>query len=224
MDPTAGAPPPAVGVGTGSPYQVDGWSLGSTMMDMDSNTVEVDQGQQQAVPPLFPAGDLFTFQPDPEVDNLLNSLVSNLPAPPDPPITPLAPPPQPPQPPTPVRRRAPRARRGPRRIGTGTSSTSTATDTRTRRQRPYPSVTLPGFVATDDDETNQRNNQMQRRLDLLQEDQRQENEGRRIRNITHTNTVTTVYEQDPNGTPTVRRTSTQTGPGRRTRQSRSRSV
>ena len=222
MDPTAGAPPPAIGVGTGSPYQVDGWSLGSTMMDLDTNTVVVDQGQQQPLlPPLFPAGDLLTDTPAPEVQAMLDSLVSNIPAPPDPPITPLAPPLQPPPAPTPVRQRAPRARRGPRRIGAGTTSTTTATDTRTRRQRPYPSVTLPGFVATDDDETNQRNNRMQRRLDLLQEDQRQENEGRRIRNITHTNTVTTVYEQDPNGTPTVRRTSTQTGPGRRTRVSRS---
>ena len=43
--------------------------------------------------------------------------------------------------------------------------------------------------------------------------------GRRVRNITHTNTVTTVYEEDPNGTPLVRRTSTRNGPGRRSRNS-----
>ena len=100
------------------------------------------------------------------------------------------------------------------------STTSTATTTNTRRQRPYPSATLPGFAATEDDETNQRQSRMQRQLDLLQEDQRQANEGRRIRNITHTNTVTTVYEEGRDGTPTVRRTSTRNGPARRTRQSR----
>lgn len=104
-------------------------------------------------------------------------------------------------------------------MGVGTSST-TSTNTRTRRHAPYPSSTLPGFAATDDDETNQRQSRMQRQLDLLQEDQRQANEGRRIRNITHTNTVTTVYEEGRNGTPTVRRTSTRNGPGRRTRRSR----
>jgi len=43
--------------------------------------------------------------------------------------------------------------------------------------------------------------------------------GRRVRNIAHTNTVTTVYEEDPNGTPLVRRTSTRNGPGRRSRNS-----
>ena len=43
--------------------------------------------------------------------------------------------------------------------------------------------------------------------------------GQRVRNITHTNTVTTVYEEDPNGTPLVRRTSTRNGPGRRSRNS-----
>ena len=37
MDPTAGAPPPAVGVGTGSPYQMDGWSLGSSIVRSKCN-------------------------------------------------------------------------------------------------------------------------------------------------------------------------------------------
>ena len=46
-------------------------------------------------------------------------------------------------------------------------------------------------------------------------------QGRRIRNITHTNTITTVYEEPQGGQrPTVRRTSTRTGAGRRTRRSR----
>ena len=47
---------------------------------------------------------------------------------------------------------------------------------------------------------------MRRQLDLLAEDTRQQARNRRIRNITHTNTVTTVYE-DNGEPPTVRRTS-----------------
>ena len=47
---------------------------------------------------------------------------------------------------------------------------------------------------------------MRRQLDLLAEDARQQARNRRIRNITHTNTVTTVYE-DNGEPPTVRRTS-----------------
>ena len=197
MDPTAGAPV-AIGVGTGSPYQADGWSLGSSMMDMDTQTVVVDQGPQAPLPFTVPAGAMDSF----DVDDTLTSLLSN-----------FSPPPQQPPPPP-----APRRRQG---VGVGTSSTTTTNNTRTRRHRPYPSSTLPGFAATDDDETNQGQSRMQRQLDLLQEDQRQANEGRRIRNITHTNTVTTVYEEGRNGgTPTVRRTSTRNGPGRRTRRSR----
>ena len=213
MDPTAGAPPPAVGVGTGSPYQMDGWSLGSSMLDMDTQTVVMDQGLQTPAPPsIVPAGTLLSD--DLDADTLLQSLVSNLPEP-----TIIAPSvPSPPQ--TTVQPSSRRARRSRRGVGVGTSSTTTATKRRTRRHRPYPSATLPEFAATEDDETNQRQSRMQRQLDLLQEDQRQANEGRRIRNITHTNTVTTVYEEGRDGTPTVRRTSTRNGPGRRTRQSR----
>lgn len=213
MDPTAGAPPPAVGVGTGSPYQMDGWSLGSSMLDMDTQTVVMDQGLQTPAPPsIVPAGTLLSD--DLDADTLLQSLVSNLPEP----TIPAPSVPSPPQ--TTVQPSSRRARRSRRGVGVGTSSTTTATNSRTRRHRPYPSATLPGFAATEDDETNQRQSRMQRQLDLLQEDQRQANEGRRIRNITHTNTVTTVYEEGRDGTPTVRRTSTRNGPGRRTRQSR----
>ena len=55
--------------------------------------------------------------------------------------------------------------------------------------------------------TNRRNQEdMRRQMDLLAEDARQQARHRRIRNITHTNTVTTVYE-DNGEAPTVRRTS-----------------
>ena len=182
-------------MGTGSPYQADGWALGSTMMDMDTQTVVVDQGNPDPIPSTVPAGILDSF----DLNETLDSLMSNLPPPPPPPA------------PTSRRRQG---------AGVGTSSTTTTNNTHTRRHRPYPSNTLPGFAATEDDETNQRQSRMQRQLDLIQEDQRQANEGRRIRNITHTNTVTTVYEEGRNGTPTVRRTSTRNGPGRRTRRSR----
>ena len=59
------------------------------------------------------------------------------------------------------------------------------------------------------------------RFDQVADNVRREAAGRhrRVRNITHTNTITTVYEEDPNGAPTVRRTSTRSGPGRRNRQS-----
>ena len=42
-------------------------------------------------------------------------------------------------------------------------------------------------------------------MDLLAQDARHRTDGRRIRNISHTNAVTAVYEDG--GTPTVRRTS-----------------
>lgn len=204
MDPTAGAPT-AVGVGTGSPFRVDGWSLGSSMLDMDTHTVVMDQEAQTPSSFTVPAGTMDSF----DVDATLGSLMANFPSPPQPtPLTPAAP-------------SRPAVRRTRRRgVGVGTSSSTTATNTRTRRHRPFPSSTLPGFAATEDDETNQRQSRMERQLDLLQEDQRQANEGRRIRNITHTNTVTTVYEEGRDGTPTVRRTSTRNGPGRRSRRSR----
>ena len=62
---------------------------------------------------------------------------------------------------------------------------------------------------------------MHDRLDQLTQQVHQDAQGRRIRNITHTNTVTTVYEEPGGGQqPTVRRTSTRTGAGGRTRRSR----
>ena len=61
----------------------------------------------------------------------------------------------------------------------------------------------------DDDDDEDRRRGLRRRLDLLNEDAQQRARGRRIRNITHTNTVTTVYE-DGGGRPSVRRTSTRT--------------
>ena len=50
---------------------------------------------------------------------------------------------------------------------------------------------------------------LRQRLDLLNEDAQQRARGRSIRNVTHTNTVTTVYEEG-GGRPSVRRTSTRT--------------
>lgn len=214
MDPTAGAPPPAIGVGHGSPFQMDGWSLGSSMMDMDTQTVVVDQGNQPPPPTVVPAGSMLSTD-DVNVDSMINSLIANIPDA-DPP------PPPPPPPPTRPSRTPHRARRTRRGVGVGTSTSTTRNETTIRRRRPFPSSTLPGFAATEDDETNQRQSRMQRQLDLLQEDTRQANEGRRIRNITHTNTITTVYEEGREGTPTVRRTSTRNGPGRRSRHSRTR--
>ena len=62
---------------------------------------------------------------------------------------------------------------------------------------------------------------MHDRLDQLTQQVHRDARGRRIRNITHTNTITTVYEEPQGGQrPTVRRTSTRTGAGRRTRRSR----
>ncbi|XP_068741640.1 protein no-on-transient A-like [Montipora capricornis] len=46
---------------------------------------------------------------------------------------------------------------------------------------------------------------LRRQMDLLSQDTCQRTDGHHIRNITHTNMVTTVYEDG--GTPTVRRTS-----------------
>jgi len=72
----------------------------------------------------------------------------------------------------------------------------------------------------DSDEGDANQQGMHDRLDQLTDQVRQQARDRRIRNITHTNTITTVYE-DPGGgrRPTVRRTSTRTGPGRHSRQS-----
>ena len=48
---------------------------------------------------------------------------------------------------------------------------------------------------SEDDDDEDRRRGLRRRLDLLNEDAQQRARGRRIRNITHTNTVTTVYEE-----------------------------
>ena len=77
MDPTAGAPR-AIGVGAGSPFRMDGWSLGSSMMDMDTQTVVMDEGAASQSPLMIPAGILDTF----DADATLESLVGNIPAPP----------------------------------------------------------------------------------------------------------------------------------------------
>ena len=86
-----------------------------------------------------------------------------------------------------------------------------------KRKKPPPS--LPDDDDDDEDiEDNQ--NGMKRTLDVLNEDAKQRFKGRRIHNITHTNTVTTVYnDKDGGRNPIVRRTSTRNGPGARTRKS-----
>ncbi|CAH3046211.1 unnamed protein product, partial [Porites evermanni] len=115
-----------------------------------------------------------------------------------------------------------------------TAPTTTATQTRTRtttstvttptgrptvaakqpRRRPrVPSPPSPGSSPPsededEDDDDDDRGRGLRRRLDLLNEDAQERARGRRIRNITHTNTVTTVYEEG--GRPSVRRTSTRT--------------
>ena len=93
----------------------------------------------------------------------------------------------------------PPTRRGPTRpTGSATATTTTATPNATPRQQG-----------------------MHNRLDQLTQQVHRDARGRRIRNITHTNTITTVYEEPQGGQrPTVRRTSTRTGAGRRTRRSR----
>ena len=73
---------------------------------------------------------------------------------------------------------------------------------------PSPDSSPPSEDYDDDDDEDRRRG-FRRRLDLLNEDAQQRARGRRIRNITHTNTVTTVYE-DGGGRPSVRRTSTRT--------------
>ena len=72
---------------------------------------------------------------------------------------------------------------------------------------PYSSPPPSDDDGDDDDEDRRRG--LRRRLDLLNEDAQQRARGRRIRNITHTNTVTTVYEEGGER-PSVRRTSTRT--------------
>ena len=130
-------------------------------------------------------------------------------------------------------------------VGTGRSSTSTSTATTTtatrrrgaaargrgrgtpargRARPPVPRRVLgaPSGPPSDSSsssssQASRRSNQrgMHDRLDQLIDGVHQRARRHDIRNITHTHTVTTVYEE-PNGgrRPTVRRTSTRNGPGR----------
>ncbi|CAH3173008.1 unnamed protein product, partial [Porites lobata] len=110
-----------------------------------------------------------------------------------------------------------------RSVGAGTRTTTSTTTTPTgrptvaakqpRRRPRVPSPPSPGSSPPSDDEDgddddDDRRRGLRRRLDLLNEDAQERARGRRIRNITHTNTVTTVYEEG--GRPSVRRTSTRT--------------
>ena len=111
-----------------------------------------------------------------------------------------------------------------RSAGAGTRTTTSTVTTPTgrptiaakqprRRNRvpspPSPDSSPPSEDEDGDDDDDERRRGLRRRLDLLNEDAQQRARGRRIRNITHTNTVTTVYE-DGGGRPSVRRTSTRT--------------
>ena len=74
---------------------------------------------------------------------------------------------------------------------------------------PSPDSSPPLSDDDGDDDDEDRRRGLRRRLDLLNKDAQQPARGRRIGNITHTNTVTTVYEEG-GGRPSVRRISTQT--------------
>ena len=123
-----------------------------------------------------------------------------------------------------------------RSAGTGTRTTTSTVTTPTsrptiaakqprRRPRvpspPSPDSPPPSDDEDEDDDDDDRRRGLRRRLDLLNEDAQERARGRRIRNITHTNTVTTVYEEG--GRPSVRRTSTRTsGPSPPRRRGRGR--
>ncbi|CAH3024490.1 unnamed protein product, partial [Porites evermanni] len=108
-----------------------------------------------------------------------------------------------------------------RSAGAGTRTTTSTVTTPTgrptiaakqpRRRPRVPSPPSPDSSPPsedDDDDDDDRGRGLRRRLDLLNEDAQERARGRRIRNITRTNTVTTVYEEG--GRPSVRRTSTRT--------------
>ena len=84
-------------------------------------------------------------------------------------------------------------------------------------QNPNPTPSLQDLAATGPSTAQPAGTTLMDRFDQVADDVRREATGRnrKVRNITHTNTITTVYEEDPNGTPTVRRTSSRSGPGRR---------
>ena len=109
-----------------------------------------------------------------------------------------------------------------RSAGAGTRATTSTVTTPSGRPRiaakqprrrprvpspPSPDSSPPPSDEDGDDDDEDRQRGLRRRLDLLNEDAQQRARGRRIRNITHTNTVTTVY-QEGGGRPSVRRTST----------------
>ena len=97
-------------------------------------------------------------------------------------------------------------------VTTPTSRPTVAAKQPRRRPRvpspPSPGSSPPSDDEDEDDDDDDRRRGLRRRLDLLNEDAQERARGRRIRNITHTNTVTTVYEEG--GRPSVRRTSTRT--------------
>ena len=111
-----------------------------------------------------------------------------------------------------------------RSAGAGTRTTTSTVTTPSGRPRiaakrprrrprvpspPAPDSSPPPSDDDGDDDDEDRRQGLRRRLDLLNEDAQQRARGRRIRNITDTNTVTTVYEKG-GGRPSVRRTSTRT--------------
>ena len=111
-----------------------------------------------------------------------------------------------------------------RSAGAGTRTTTSTVTTPSGRPRiaakqprrrprvpspPSPDSSPPPSDDDGDDDDEDRRRGLRRRMDLLNEDAQQRARGRRIRNITHTNTVTTVYEEW-GGRPSVRRTSTRT--------------
>ena len=98
--------------------------------------------------------------------------------------------------------------------GAGTAVTTPSTRPRVaaRQPRRRPAAPSPPSSQSDDDgddDDEDRRRGLRRWLDLLNEDAQQRARGRRIRSITHTNTVTTVCEEG-RGRPSVRRTSTRT--------------
>ena len=84
-------------------------------------------------------------------------------------------------------------------------STIAAKQPRRRPRVPSPpspdSSPPPSEDDDDDDDDDDRRRGLRRRLDLLNEDAQQRARGRRIRNITHTITVTTVYEDGEGDLP-----------------------
>ena len=106
-----------------------------------------------------------------------------------------------------------------RRAGVGTRTTTSTVTTpggrpriaakQPRRCPRVPSPPSPDSSPPPSDDDEDRRRGLRRRLDLLNEDAQQLARSRCIRNITHSNTVTTVYEEG-GGRPSVRRNSSRT--------------